>query len=94
MIADDLALFLTASFLGGIEEKVLPLHISETKKELANMIAGNTFTHFNDQIEFDLGIPEIVCARDALNGSGHNEEIIYQSHTLENSLFIRVAPED
>ena len=94
VIPDDLALFLTASFLGSIEDKVLPVHISETKKEMANMIAGNTFTHFNDQVEFDLGIPQIVCARDALNGPGRGEEIIYQSHTLEKFLFIRVALED
>lgn len=94
VIPDDLAMFLTASFLGSIEEKVLPVHISETKKELANMIAGNTFTHFNDEVEFDLGIPEIVYARDALNRSGHGEEIIYQSNTLENYLYIRVTLED
>lgn len=93
VIPDDLALFLTASFLGGIEEKVLPVHISETKKEMANMIAGNTFTHFNDQVEFDLGLPKIVCARDALGASGHGEEIIYQSHTLEQYLFIRMTLE-
>jgi len=94
VIPDDLAMFLTASFLGSIEKKVLPVHISETKKELANMIAGNTFTHFNDQVEFDLGIPEIVYASDALNRSGHGEEIIYKSNTLENYLYIRVALED
>ena len=94
VIPDDLALFLTASFLGSIEERVLPAHVLETKKEMANMIAGNTFTHFNDQVEFDLGIPEIVCARDALNGAGRGEEIVYQSHTLEKSLFIRVALKD
>ena len=94
VIPDDLALFLTASFLGSIEEKVLPEHVPETKKEMANMIAGNTFTHFNDQVEFDLGIPEIICAQDALNRSGSGEKIIYQSHTLEKSLFIRVALEN
>jgi len=94
VIPDDLALFLTASFLGSIEEKVLSAHIRETKKEMANMIAGNTFTHFNDQVEFDLGIPKIVRARDALDGSGRGEEIIYQSQTLEKSLFIRVLLED
>jgi CheY-specific phosphatase CheX len=94
VIPDDLAMFLTASFLGSIEDEVLPVHISETKKEMANMIAGNTFTHFNDQIEFDLGIPEIVSAQNAMSGSGHDEEIIYQSHTLEQFLFIRVTLED
>ncbi len=94
VIPDELALFLTASFLGSIEEKVLPVHINETKKEMANMIAGNTFTHFNDQVEFDLGIPEIVYARDVLNGSGQGEETIFQSQTLETILFIRVVLED
>lgn len=96
VIPDELALFLTASFLGSIEEKVLPEHVTETKKEMANMICGNTFTHFNNQVEFDLGIPEIVRAQDALkrSGSGCAGEIIYQSHTLEKSLFIRVTLEN
>lgn len=94
LIPDELALFLTASFLGSIEDQVNLLHIIETKKEMTNMIAGNTFTHFNDQIEFDLGIPEIVGAREVLSRSGGGEEIIYQSHTLEKSLYIRVTLEE
>ena len=94
VIPDELALFLTASFLGSIEEQVLPIHILETKKEMANMIAGNTFTHFNDLIEFDLCIPTVVNGRDAMNRSDHTEEIIYRSHTLEKSLLIRVTLEN
>ena len=90
LIPDDLALFLTASFLGNIEEKVLPAHISETKKEMVNMIAGNTFTHFDDQLEFDLGIPEIIKARDMKKPAANGDEVIYQSHTLEKFLFVKV----
>jgi CheY-specific phosphatase CheX len=93
VIPDELALFLTASFLGSIEEQVLPVHILETKKEMTNMIAGNTFTHFNDQIEFDLGIPEVVYAQDVLTRSGREEELVYRIHTLEKSLFVRVTLE-
>jgi CheY-specific phosphatase CheX len=94
VIPDELALFLTASFLGSIEEQVLPIHILETKKEMANMIAGNTFTHFNDQVEFDLFIPAIVKARDTLDRADQGEEIIYRIHTLEKSLLIRVSLEN
>lgn len=90
LIPDDLALFLAASFLGRIEEKVLPAHISETKKEIVNMIAGNTLANFNDQVVFDLGIPEIVNAADVRNKSANEEEVIYQSHTLDKFLFVRV----
>jgi len=93
LIPDDLALFLAASFLGSIEEEVLPTHISETKKEIVNMIAGNTLATFNDRVVFDLGIPEIVCAGDVLKKSGNTDETIYQSHTLDKFLFIRVLLE-
>ena len=93
MIPDDLALFLTASFLGSIEEKVLPTHIDETKKEIVNMIAGNTLANFNDQVVFDLGIPEIVYARDIKNSVERGNVVIYQSHTLDKFLFIRVLLE-
>lgn len=94
MIPDELASFLTASFLGSIEEQVTPAHIIETKKEMANMIAGNTFAQFNDQVEFDLGIPELVSPSDVLDGRGGDEEIFYQTHTLEKFLLIRVTLED
>jgi CheY-specific phosphatase CheX len=94
LIPDDLALFLTASFLGSIEEKVLPTHIDETKKEIVNMIAGNTLANFNDQVVFDLGIPDIVHARDIENRIERGDVVIYQSHTLENFLFIRLLLEN
>ena len=94
MIPDDLALFLTASFLGSIEEKVLPVHIDETKKEIVNMIAGNTLANFNDQIVFDLGIPEIVPSRDIKNRIERGDVVIYQSHTLDKFLFIRLQLEN
>lgn len=91
MIPDDLALFLTASFLGNIEDQVLPMHIRETKKEMTNMIAGNTFAHFNDEIEFDLQIPHILNAEEAFRRSRGSREIIYQSHTLEKFLFVKMT---
>jgi CheY-specific phosphatase CheX len=90
LIPDDLALFLTASFLGSIEEKVLPAHIDETKKEIVNMIAGNTLANFNDQVVFDLGIPALVHARDIKNSAERGDVVVYQSHTLDKFLFIRV----
>ncbi len=94
MIPEDLALFLTASFLGSIEEKVLPAHITETKKEIGNMIAGNMLANFNDRVEFDLGIPDIVPARDIENRTEHGDVVIYQSHTLEKYLLIRLLLEN
>lgn len=90
LIPDELALFLTASFLGVIEERVLPAHISETKKEIVNMIAGNTLSNFNDQVVFNLGIPKNVCASDVIERSGKKDEVIYQSQTMERCLYIRV----
>jgi CheY-specific phosphatase CheX len=91
LIPDELALFLTASFLGSVEENVLPAHVGETKKEIVNMIAGNTFAHFNDQLVFDLGIPEVVAAGDFRKRPVSGEEVIYQSHTMEKHLFVRVS---
>jgi len=93
LIPEELALFLAASFLGIIEEKVLPAHISETKKEIVNMIAGNTFANFNDQVVFNLGIPKILYAKNVIERPARGDEIIYQSHTLDKFLFIRVLLE-
>jgi CheY-specific phosphatase CheX len=91
LIPDDLALFLTASFLGSLEEKVLPEHVAETKKEIVNMVAGNTFANFDDKIVFDLGIPQIVSGGDLRQRLEGTEEIVYQCQTLDKFLFIRVS---
>ena len=59
--------------------------------EAANgMIAGNTFANSNDQVVFDLGIPDIVPARDLENRTERGDVVINRSHTLEKCLFTRV----
>lgn len=51
---------MTQTFMGVGEDEVTESHLSGTISEGINMIAGNTFSKFDDQAVFDLGIPEIL----------------------------------
>jgi hypothetical protein len=57
----DKVLFdMTGSFMGLENDQVNAPHLEGTLKESLNMIAGSTFTHFDSQAVFKLGIPEII----------------------------------
>nr|QIV52816.1 chemotaxis protein CheX [uncultured bacterium] len=88
---EELALLLAASFLGRVEDNVSHEHVIETKKEIINMIAGNTFTIFDDQNVFDLGIPQIVESNIITKVTDCNKEIIIKTNTLENCLYVKLA---
>ena len=63
-IPKDLALFITASFLGKTEEDIAQDQIPGTVMEITNMIAGNTFSVYNEHLVFNLNIPVIVCCEE------------------------------
>jgi CheY-specific phosphatase CheX len=56
----DLALHATANFLGKEEDRVSEDDVMGTVKEIINMIAGNTFSTYDDQAVFNLGAPEVI----------------------------------
>ena len=91
-IPKALALSLTASFLGNDEEGVLQDHVIETIKEITNMIAGNTFSTFNDQAVFNLSIPEHVPFNDVIaNHSNNEKEILVPVTTLDSNLALQMV---
>jgi len=91
-IPAGLAHSLAASFMGIDEESISHDHVTDTVKEIINMIAGNTFGIFDDQTVFDLGIPELINVDDLKDGDSKSEEDIFIAiNTLENRLGLRMV---
>ena len=89
-----LALSLTAGFLGKNEEMISQDHLTATIREIINMIAGNTFSIFNDQAVFNLGIPESVHIDEVKrDGSNSPQEIFIAVNTLDNCLALKIVKE-
>jgi CheY-specific phosphatase CheX len=59
-IPRELALRMTENFMGEAPENITDEHLDQMIKEIANMVAGNTFSHLNDQVEFKLSIPRRI----------------------------------
>ena len=55
-----LAMDLTASFLGSDKSQITQEQVLETVGEILNMMTGGTFSSYDDQAVFDLGVPEHV----------------------------------
>jgi CheY-specific phosphatase CheX len=81
-IPNELALSLTANFLGCEEGEVSQRQTGQTIQEILNMIAGNTFSELNDNAIYNLEIPENVQVQKC--HSTGVEEIILRFNTLDN----------
>jgi CheY-specific phosphatase CheX len=79
-IPKEMAASLAARFLGMDEGKVSQENVNETVKEIVNMIAGGTFSHYDESEVFHLGIPEFV---DPDSVRDHDPD-------LENVIFIPI----
>lgn len=83
---------LAASFLGEDEGGVSENQVVDTIKEIINMIAGNTFSHYDDQALFDLDIPESITFDQAGTDSpGQVDEVFVPVDTLENCLAFQMV---
>ena len=92
MIPEDLTRSLTAGFMGEREESVNDVQITETVKEITNMLVGNTFSKFDNQKMFDLGIPEMVDFRSVEKGhSGSGDEIFIAIQTIDSRLAFQMS---
>jgi CheY-specific phosphatase CheX len=60
IIPEKLLAEMSQNFMGLEQVEIKQQHLEGTIKELTNMIAGNTFSTLNDQIEFNLSIPELI----------------------------------
>ncbi|MBN1105308.1 MAG: chemotaxis protein CheX [Deltaproteobacteria bacterium] len=89
---EGLTASLAASFLGEDPGKVTAAHVSDTMKEIVNMIAGNTFSILDDQAIFDLAIPEILEPFAGGKGSpGSEEGIFILVQTIDNCLGLELV---
>ncbi|MBA4366136.1 MAG: hypothetical protein C0403_00655 [Desulfobacterium sp.] len=60
IIPEKLLAEMSQNFMGMEQVEIKQQHLEGTIQELTNMIAGNTFSTLNDQIEFNLSIPELI----------------------------------
>jgi len=89
-ISKEPASSLTADFLGEDVESISPDHVTDTVKEIINMLAGSTFAGYDDQAVFDLGIPELIDLDD-IRGDGSGEEVLIKINTLDNHLALKMV---
>ncbi len=83
IIPEKLLIEMSQNFMGIEEVEIKQQQLEGTIKELTNMIAGNTFSTLNDQIEFNLSIPEIVdiqtLSSQYMTNNGKEVEIITET---------------
>jgi CheY-specific phosphatase CheX len=81
------ALSITADFMGKDEQEISDDQIDGTVKEIINMIIGNTFSLYDPEAVFDLGVPELVGFHDFIkNLSDSKKRFSVVIETLENYL--------
>ena len=86
-IPRELARSLTADFLGEDPKKISQDHLSATVREIINMITGSTFSYFDDQAVFNLGIPELLPADMAECDDSRLDQEIFVAVKTEDSRF-------
>lgn len=59
-IPRELAESMTGNFMGEDSDAITDEHLDQMVKEIINMVAGNTFSHLDDQVEFRLSIPRRI----------------------------------
>jgi chemotaxis protein CheY-P-specific phosphatase CheC len=82
---------LTADFLGQEEESIVKDQATATVKEILNMITGKTFSIFDDQAVFKLGIPEMFDQEETDKVNGSTEEISVLINTMETTLAAKMV---
>lgn len=81
------ALSITADFMGKDEQEISDDQINGTVKEIINMIIGNTFSMYDPDVVFDLGVPELVGFHDFIKDLSDSEKrFSVVIETLENYL--------
>lgn len=86
-VPKELAHSITADFMGIDEDSLSQDQVTETVKEIINMVTGNIFSIFDDQVVFDLGIPELIDFEKAKRDISESEEKIFITiNTLDNHL--------
>ncbi len=95
IIPERLLFDLAESFMGQDRGDITDEHISGTIKEALNMLAGSSLSGFNDKIEFQLTIPEMIDISKAtdLGKGSEEEEIVVVTETTEGNLALKAVIE-
>jgi CheY-specific phosphatase CheX len=83
---------MAVDFMGMRPENLTASHASGTLKEVVNMIAGNSFGRYDDMLEFQLGIPEMIDKEDLQNQLGQTgrEDYFIKLNTAESYMVVKV----
>lgn len=91
-IPQKLAVKISADFMGKDKESISDNQVSETIKEIINMIAGNTFSIYDQQAVFNLEIPEMARFSElGANPSDSENQIFIGIKTIEDHLALQMA---
>ena len=86
------AVSMTADFIGKDAEGISDDQITGTVMEITNMIAGNTFSLYDEEAVFNLKIPELVRPADFKEVFvGYKNDIFIVIDSLENRMAFQMA---
>jgi len=91
-IPEKLAVSITADFMGKEEKDISNEQAGGTLMEITNMITGNSFSLYDPEAVFNLGVPELVGLDNFHDGlSGSENRISIAIDTLENYLAFQMS---
>jgi len=92
-IPEDLLVEMAMDFMGEESENITWQHTEGTIKEVINMVAGNTFGHYDDTIEFNIGIPELIKKEDIKDvyNSDREEGLFFRVNTGKREIVLKIA---
>jgi hypothetical protein len=102
-VPENMLFTLTENFMGLNPDHITSEHTFGTVKEALNIMAGGTLSGFDDTIEFQLTIPEIIESQQAIIeiidmnnkisvGKREDEkELVVKTKTTEGSLVLRAV---
>lgn len=85
-IPSEMAISITADFLGVIPEALSEEQVGGTVKEMINMLAGNSLSCYDADTSFELKIPELHKARKEKTGF-----IDFSIETLDGLMTLQMA---
>lgn len=83
---------MAVDFMGMSPEDLTESHTTGTLKEVANMIAGNSFGRYDDMLEIQLGIPEMIDNEELQNQMDETgrEDYFIKLNTAESYMVVKV----
>lgn len=91
-VPEGLAGSISADFLGIDTGRLTREDVDGTIKEMINMLAGNTLSHYDPQMVFDLGVPERVpVEKPPTDPSSAGARVDLHIQTLDSRMLMTVT---